>query len=348
MIKPTTLNELFLSPDGLIILDVRTPAEYNHGHIPKALNLPLFSNEERIVVGTTYKKESREAAILKGFEIVGPKWAGFITQALTIAPKKKVVLHCWRGGMRSEAMAWALDIYGFDVYVIKGGYKAFRRWTYEQFEKKYNLHVVGGMTGSGKTKALHELAKMGEQVVDLEELAQHKGSAYGTMNKLIQPTQEQFENNLAFQLSMLNAEKITWIEDENRSIGRRQIPAAFWRQTEYSPLFDIRVPVEYRINQLVNEYCSLDKNFLIESTERIRKRLGPLNFKNAIEAINEDRFADFIKLVLLYYDKAYRAALTNKAKELVAPVIVEQPEPLTIAEKLKEMSKAFNHKNIHV
>jgi tRNA 2-selenouridine synthase len=338
MIRSITINQLFSLAKGISFLDVRTPAEYSHGHIPHAFNLPLFSDEERVIIGTMYKQQSREAAVLKGFEIVGPKWAGFITQALEMAPGKNVVVHCWRGGMRSEAMAWALNMYGFDVYVIKGGYKAFRRWSHEQFEKIYNLHIIGGMTGSGKTKTLHELSKMGEQVIDLEELAQHRGSAYGTMNKLVQPTQEQFENNLAFRLSVLRPERITWIEDESRSIGRRQIPAALWGQMIQSPLSDIQVPHQYRIDHLVEEYCSLDKTFLIESTERIRKRLGPVNFKHAIEAINEERFADFIRLVLIYYDKSYRTALTNKAKELVAPVVVEQPEPLTIAEKLKEVS----------
>ncbi|MES1159589.1 MAG: rhodanese-like domain-containing protein, partial [Bacteroidota bacterium] len=148
------------------VADVRTPAEFEQGHIPGAFNLPLFSNEERVQVGTTYKQQSREAAILLGFDLAGPKWSGFIQQALQKAPSWKITLHCWRGGMRSGAMAWALDLYGFQVYLVEGGYRNYRRWVLRQFEKAWNLWVIGGLTGSGKTKMLHQLRDLGEQVLD--------------------------------------------------------------------------------------------------------------------------------------------------------------------------------------
>ena len=124
---------------GLPVLDVRAPAEFAHGHIPGAFSLPLFSDEERARVGMTYKHQGREAAILLGFELTGPKWSGFIRQALELAPQKKVILHCWRGGMRSSAMAWALDMYGFEVYLLQGGYKSYRRWVARRWEKNYTF-----------------------------------------------------------------------------------------------------------------------------------------------------------------------------------------------------------------
>ncbi len=153
------------------------------------------------MVGTTYKKEGKEAAILLGFDLAGPKWSDFVRQALALAPEKKVALHCWRGGMRSGAMAWVLDLYGFEVFLLEGGYKRYRKWVLARFEKEYRLTVLGGKTGSGKTRILQQLDHLGEQVVDLEDIAQHRGSSYGSMNRLIQPSQEQLENILADRLS---------------------------------------------------------------------------------------------------------------------------------------------------
>ena len=108
------------------VIDVRTPLEFEHAQIPGAHNLPIFSNEERVEVGTCFKQKGREQAILLGFDLTGPKWSGFIKEALKIAPEKKILVHCWRGGMRSGAMAWALNLYGFEVYLLEGGYKRYR------------------------------------------------------------------------------------------------------------------------------------------------------------------------------------------------------------------------------
>ncbi len=312
MTRSITINNFLLLADTVPLVDVRTPAEFDHGHIPGAFNLPLFSNEERIKVGTTYKQVSREEAILLGFDLVGPKWSGFIKRALEIAPGKKIAVHCWRGGMRSGAMAWALDLYGFEVYLIQGGYKKYRNWVHQQFENKYQLRILGGMTGSGKTRILHQLKAMGEQMIDLEDLAQHQGSSYGTMNKMVQPTQEQFENNLAHELSKLNIQLKIWVEDESITIGKRSVPNPFWYQMRDAPLINIKVDVNHRITSLAAEYGRLDKDFLVECTERIHKRLGPEQTKHAITAIRENRMEDFIRLVLVYYDKTYRAGLTKR------------------------------------
>ncbi len=302
---------------GIPLIDVRTPLEFVQGHVPGAFNIPIFSNEERVQVGTTYKQESREAAILLGFDLTGPKWSGFIRQALEIAPEKRIVVHCWRGGMRSGAMAWALGLYGFEVYIIEGGYKHYRRWALAQFEKPWNLSVLGGLTGSGKTKILQEMAGLGEQVIDLENLTQHQGSSFGTMNKLVQPTQEQFENNFAAALNQLDAAKPIWVEDESRTIGKCIIPGTFWTAMRASRLIELCVPEPNRIASLVEEYCCLDKEFLVECTQRIWKRLGPLQTQHAIEAIRENRMADFIQLLLVYYDKNYRKGMQKRKPEQI-------------------------------
>jgi len=309
---------------SVVLIDVRTPAEFKQGHVPGAFNIPLFSNEERVQVGTTYKQIGREQAILLGFDLTGSKWSGFIKQALEIAPDKKVAVHCWRGGMRSGAMAWALGLYGFDVLIITGGYKNYRRWAHAQFEKDYPLCVLGGMTGSGKTKILKQLATMNEQVIDLEELAQHQGSTYGTLGRLVQPSQEQFENDLAGELHGLDPCRRIWVEDESLTIGKRTIPRTFWNGMQAAMLFDVQAPLEVRVQALVEEYGSLDKDFLVECTERIRKRLGPEQTKRAVTAIREGRMEDFIREVLVYYDKTYRTGLQGRdARHIIKVPVAE-------------------------
>lgn len=342
MIHQVTVNDLIAPSFSIPVVDVRTPAEFAQGHIPGAINLPLFTNEERAQVGTTYKQVGREEAILLGFDLTGNKWSGFIRQALEFAPEKKIALHCWRGGMRSGAMAWALNFYGFDVYLLVGGYKSFRRWTLQQFEKKYQLRVIGGMTGVGKTRILRQLQHMGEPVIDLEALAAHQGSTYGSLNKLVQPSQEQFENDLAWQLSRLRDSDIIWTEDESISIGKRFIPKAFWIQMQDALLYDVQIPTNQRITNLVREYGVLDKPFLIECTERIRKRLGYDVAKKAITAIQEGRMEDFVRHVIVYYDKTYRLGISRRPADKVFPVMLDSPGDLVNAERILKTAKEYD------
>lgn len=327
MTRPITIEEYLAIRPSIPIADVRTPAEYTHGHIPGAVNLPLFNNEERIMVGTTYKQQGREAAILLGFDLTGPKWSGFIRQALDIAPAKRIALHCWRGGMRSAAMAWALDLYGFEVFTIRGGYKAFRHWVIRQWRRPYPLAVIGGMTGSGKTRVLSRLGALGEQTIDLEDLAQHQGSTYGSLNRLIQPTQEQFENNLAIRLAEMDLGRPIWIEDESQNIGKCILSKELWITLRNAPLYDLQVPLESRVAALLEEYGGLDKDFLVESTERIGRRLGPEQTKNAVMAIRENRMADFIRQVLIYYDKTYKKGLESRDQNNIIPIIATNGDP---------------------
>lgn len=320
MTNKIIINELSDLPADRPIADVRTPAEFAHGHIPGAFNLPLFSNEERVLVGTTYKQKGKDAAVLLGFDLTGRKWSGFIQRALELAPEKKIAVHCWRGGMRSGAMAWALDFYGFNVSVIQGGYKAYRHAVHAAFSKDYDLRLIGGKTGSDKTGVLKALAAKGEQVIDLEELAAHQGSAYGSLNRLKQPSQEQFENNFAAALQRLNPMGSIWVEDESINIGTCQLPKPFWQQMKDAILMDVTVPADERIKFLLQTYGTLDKDFLVNATMRIRKRLGPEQTKFAIAAINENRMEDFITQVLVYYDKTYVASVAARPSERVIPV----------------------------
>lgn len=328
MTSPISIQEYLRQETKFPLIDVRTPAEFAQGHVPGAFNIPLFTNEERVQVGTTYKQQSREDAILLGFDLTGAKWSGFIREALQISPDKKVAVHCWRGGMRSGAMAWAFDLYGFDVQVIKGGYKSYRRWALQQFKTLRRLTILGGMTGSGKTDLLKEVNKLNEQVIDLEDLAQHQGSAYGTLGHMVQPTQEQFENDLALALAKTDPGKPLWLEDESLTIGRRFIPKPLWEQMRTAPMIDLKVPLEKRVIKLAIEYGSLDKDFLKEATTRIWKRLGPEQTKQAIAAIDEGRMDDFVRIVLVYYDKTYKKGLTLRDQASVFSFYAEDAEQL--------------------
>lgn len=344
MIHPVTMADLLVLPTAVPIADVRTPAEFRHGHIPGAFNLPIFSNEERVQVGTTYKQAGKEAAILLGFDLTGNKWSDFIRQALEAAPDKKIAVHCWRGGMRSGAMAWALNLYGFDVYLVQGGYKSYRRWALRQFEKSYRLRVVGGMTGSGKTALLQQLRAAGEQIIDLEALAQHQGSAYGSLNRLVQPTQEQFENNLAHELSALNSRERIWVEDESISIGKRYVPKPFWNQMQQAVLLNLQVAPGQRVQNLLAEYGTLDKEFLVAATEQIRKRLGPEQTKQAIAAIREDRMEAFIQLLLVYYDKTYRNGMAKRAADLIFQVPLEGQDMAQNVARVLQLEKQITER----
>ncbi len=312
MIKRIEIGNFINQKNTLPVFDVRTPSEFNHAHIPQAINLPIFSDEERVQVGTTFKQKGREAAILLGFDFTGPKWSSFIEKALQYAPEKIIFVHCWRGGMRSGAMAWALDFYGFDVTVLEGGYKSYRNWVLQQFEKEYSVCVLGGKTGSHKTDILNAMASQGEQIVDLEGIAQHLGSAYGSLNKFVQPSQEMFENILATQLFAMDNKRKIWMENESSLIGRIAIPPNIFRQIRTSTLVEVMIDKEQRIQFLTEEYGILDKDFLIQSTQKIQKRLGPEQTQDAITAIQDNRMEDFIRIVLNYYDKTYANGLAKR------------------------------------
>ncbi|MEO9209592.1 MAG: tRNA 2-selenouridine(34) synthase MnmH, partial [Ginsengibacter sp.] len=184
------------------VFDVRSPSEYLHAHIPGAFSLPIFSDEQRKVIGTAYKKESREKAVHYGLNYFSERMKSVLEEVKNILEKdspfseQKILLHCWRGGMRSQTMAWLLSLYGYQVFLLDGGYKSYRNWTLAQFEKKYPLKILGGYTGSGKTETLLEMKRQGLSVIDLEGIAHHKGSAFGSLGQGAQPSQEMFENIL--------------------------------------------------------------------------------------------------------------------------------------------------------
>lgn len=323
----------------LPIIDVRSPGEFEHGHIPKAINIPLFSNEERAHVGTVYKHNSKEAAIKIGYTYVEPKLNSFISEALKVAPNKKIIVHCWRGGMRSQSFAKHLSENGFDdVKVIIGGYKAYRNHVLSNLEKPFSLKVLGGYTGSGKTQILHELKKLGNQVIDLEGLANHKGSAFGGIGQKEQPTVEQFENNLHHSLQKLDPHQPIWVEDESHNIGRVKIPIQFFNQIRDARLYFLDIPKSERATFLVSEYANINTQALKDSVLRISKRLGDQNTRKSIQLLDEEKFYEVALISLHYYDKFYLKGMERRNSNEVQQIKLPTTDHYSNALEIEKMS----------
>lgn len=312
------------------VFDVRTPAEFSKGHIPGAQNLPLFSNEERIEIGTLYKQKGRNAAVLRGLELTGPKLRSLVETVQASVEGKHILVHCWRGGMRSGSVAWLLDFYGYRVTTLQGGYKAFRGFAQRMFAAPRPVFILGGKTGSGKTHILRALHTLGEQTIDLEALAHHKGSSFGRLGETEHPTQEHFENELALQLYRTNPERPVWVEDESRKIGWVRIPDSFWHRMELAPIVFLDIPRELRITNLVQDYGKYDLTLLAEAIARLQKQLGGLDTRLAIEALEQGNYAQVCDITLRYYDKTYMYGLSRRNQEdiVTIPTVLQTPESI--------------------
>jgi tRNA 2-selenouridine synthase len=294
------------------VIDVRAPKEFRQGHIPGATNIPLFDDEERAAVGIVYTKTGSDAAMLKGLEIVGPKLQDFVKQGRELAIRGELLVHCWRGGMRSEAMAWLFNFSGIKTSVLAGGYRAYRRYIRESFNLGPLLIVLGGMTGSGKTEILHHLQAGGDQILDLEGLANHKGSAFGALGQADQPTNEQFENNLAGQWLLLDRERPVWVEDESRNIGKTIIPELLFLRMAAAPVVFVDVPFKIRVKRLSEEYGNFEISELTALIRKIGRRMGGDQANDAIRALEQGNLNRAISTVLTYYDKTYKYGLSKR------------------------------------
>ncbi len=317
------------------LLDVRSPAEFEKGHIPGAINLPLFTDQERARVGTLYKKQGKQAAFKQGLEIVGPKMSGYVKQVENLE-SKDLSIYCWRGGRRSGSMAWLLKQAGFNVQILGGGYKAYRTALREFFEQSMQLRVVSGFTGSRKTDFLKMLREEGAQTIDLEGVAGHQGSSFGNQKCVFQPTTEQFQNLTYQQFLSFDLEQPIWIEDECMRIGNVTQIEALHHQKEKSPHYLLLIPKADRISFLVKDYGDLDREKLIRGTLGIRKRLGGLKTKTAIAFIENGQLNQAVDVILQYYDKQYQNALQRKRAFIVKEFKIHMHELPALAKKLAQ------------
>lgn len=333
-----------------LVLDVRSPSEYAHAHIPSAVSFPLFSDEERKVVGTAYKQQSREIAIKIGLDYFGTKMRAMVEEAERLTnvsenephSSQKILVHCWRGGMRSGGVAWLLDLYGFQIYMLEGGYKVYRNWIIQHFEKPYHFKIVGGYTGSGKTLIIHQLAKEEKSILDLEAIANHKGSALGAIGLSPQPSQEMFENLLGEGLANISdSEKPIFLEDESQRIGNLQIPLPLWQKMQLSKVYFVDIPFEERLDYLTQEYGIHPQQELVSAILRIQKRLGGLETKNAINFLIEKNHKESFRILLKYYDKWYEKGLYKRenAQEVISIIKAEKVDTELNVELLLENSR---------
>jgi tRNA 2-selenouridine synthase len=334
--KAIEAKEFFKLSSKHPVIDVRTPAEFEGGHIPGALNIPLFSNEERAEVGTIYKLEGKKQAIVKGMELVSPKFTEFLVAAEKLSTDGRFLVHCWRGGMRSAGMAWLFELYGFKVFTLKGGYKLFRRMILDTFSHPYKLKILGGRTGSGKTMVLKEIGKLGANIIDLEAMAHHKGSAFGSLGEPQQPTQEMFENELAVELLNKDADAAIWLEDESQNVGKRLIPNALFAQMRTAKVYYVDLPIVKRVEYLTQEYGKYSKEELLASIDKIWKRLGPQHAKAAKEAIELGDLKRACEISLVYYDKSYDHGIAKRSSSSVTKKSFADLKPDIIAKDLIE------------
>lgn len=325
--------------ENIPVIDVRSPAEFASGHIPGAVNIPLFDDNERAVVGTKYKKEGRIPAIIEGLKLTGSSMSKKLELGLKESKEGKLLVHCWRGGMRSEAMAWLFSQGDIHTQVLEGGYKAYRNYILESFSGKHKMIVLGGMTGSSKTHILRYLRDLGEQIIDLEGLANHKGSAFGSLGQPPQPTTEQFANNLFTEWKKLDTRKPFWVEDESRNIGTVFIPdGVYWNMQNTSTII-LLMDVKTRMPRLMKEYSVYPPGILKESILKISKRLGGDNTRDALAAVDAGDISKAIEISLYYYDKAYSYGLTKKKAENLIYVETDTDDIETNSRKILETAR---------
>lgn len=304
------LEEFLQLRHQLPVVDVRSEGEFQEGHIRSVLNIPLLNNEERVAVGTDYKQKGQAEAIKTGFRLVGPRLHDIVTSAQQIS--NEIIVHCWRGGMRSSNFCQFVGMAGVKTHQLKGGYKAYRQHAVESFTKPFQFLVIGGYTGSGKSEILQALSRKGEQIIDLEALAHHKGSAFGGLMMPPQPTTEQFQNELFEEIAKLDINKRIWIEDESIAIGKIFLPQDLWQSMRTSIVVEVKVDKPIRIQRLVSEYGEANKEDFLQAMINVAKKLGGQHFNTAKEKLKENDMHSTIDILLTYYDKAYLRGLENK------------------------------------
>ncbi len=323
-----SIGEALASKDLSVRIDVRSPAEFAQGHIPEALSIPLLSNEERHDVGLCYAEKGKDAALKLGLQRVGPKMSTFIETLETfVGPPSSstfVQVYCWRGGMRSASMAWLFETAGWRTATIRKGYKAWRNEARLIIEQPRLYRILCGHTGSGKTDVLAQLRERQEQVVDLEDLAGHRGSAFGWLGRSERPGQEHFENLLAVALLPLNTQRPIWLEDESRRIGAINIPMALWLQMIDAEVVRMHIPIERRLDNLVRDYGAFSIEELREGIQRISRKLGSEQTKLALDALDAGDIRGAAARTLAYYDKYYRRGMDAHSQKPLA--IIESSE----------------------
>ena len=307
------------------IIDVRTPAEFAEDHIPNSINCPVLDNEQRIEVGTLYKQDSPFAAKKIGAAYVAENIARHLRGTFQDRPKSwRPLIACWRGGQRSGAMTLIFRRVGWDAQQLEGGYKGYRKQVVEalaELPRRFTYIVVCGATGSGKSRVLHALARQGRQVLDLEELANHKGSVLGVLPDSPQPSQKMFESRLLVALNKFDSTHPVFVEAESRKIGSLQVPDALLETMRRGQCLSIDATHEARIEFLLRDY-----DYFLNAPDWFNSRLDVLNNLHSHDTIRrwqsyarEARWPELVsELLEMHYDPLYRRSQSRNFSELNA------------------------------
>ena len=325
-----------------VLFDTRSPAEWSQGHIPGAINLPLFDNEERAQIGTLYKQVGKQAAVDRGLELIGPRMLEMAQRARDLVAshgdgESPVLVHCWRGGMRSESVTWLMRMAGIPARKIDGGYKAYRRHITRALGTPWPLRVLAGPTGTGKTPILRHLAELGEQVLDLEAMADHLGSAFGNLDGHLQPSSEQFANDCFTALARMDPSRPVWVEDESRRIGTVHLPEPLYAQLRAAPIVLVARSQAERLDEIERIYGAAPIAPLQAAFRRIAEKLGGQHAKAAIEALDRGEVRAAAELGLAYYDKRYAHTLERHDRPVAQRIEGEGKTFLDIAAELRDL-----------
>ena len=296
-----------------IFVDVRSPEEYAAGHIPGAINIPLFNDRERADVGTAYKQIGVEESKHLGLSIAAGKLPAIIQQVGQLHKSgQQVIIYCWRGGMRSKSIVNVLELMGISAPQLLGGYKAYRQHVLERlrtFKVKPEIVVLCGSTGTGKTTILKLLARQNIPVIDLEQLANHRGSVFGQIGLGRPTTAPNFDAELLKQLDSLNSQPYIVVECESKRIGNVYLPDALFNAMRQGKKILLSTDVETRVDRLIDEYLDIYSNNLqaiLESIELLRKRIGNKKTDQLLKGFKLGKIRDVVKIMLVdYYDPMY-------------------------------------------
>lgn len=315
MTEPTITLEkaLALRDQGALLVDARSPAEFLDGSIPGAINVPLLDDRQRQQVGTCYKQQSKAAARLLGVELVAPKIPALLAAVLAARADNPlpVVVFCWRGGMRSGALTSFLNLAGIPAVQLEGGHKRFRRMILEFFARRPwgRLIVLRGLTGVGKTRLLRRLEQAGQPVLNLEALANHRGSAFGGLGLGAQPSQKQFEARLWDRLRRIAPDGYALTEGESRHIGRLVLPKPLYEALQVETSLWIEASLAYRVGVILEDYPALDdlKEGFIRPISALKERLGGEVVAELLELLERGAWDILVRrLMEHYYDPLYQ------------------------------------------